>query len=107
MFLFMLLPVKIIGVALFIVIFGVAYFGHQPAMTELLGSVSPSNMMGAAYGLMFLFAFGFGSISTTIVGYIADVFDLEAAFWTLTLLSMAVLAIAFIIPRIIKTKERT
>lgn len=102
----LLLPLRNMGVALFIAIFGVAYFGHQPAMTALLGSVSPRSMMGAAYGLMFFFAFGLGSVSTTIAGYMADAFDLETAFWILTLFSVIVLAIAVIIPRVIEKNRK-
>ncbi len=108
MLLLLLLPVRSVGVALFIAVFGLAYFGHQPAMTALLGSVSPKNMMGAAYGLMFFFAFGLGSVSTTVSGYIADAFDLEVAFWILTLFSVITLVIASIIPKVVgKSQEYT
>ena len=75
-------------------------------MTALLGSVSPPGLMGIAYGVMFFFAFGLGSVSTTIVGYIADAFDLEMGFWILTLFSVMTLVIALIIPRVIGKKPR-
>jgi sugar phosphate permease len=95
-------PLGFIGAVLFILTFGVAFYGHQPAMTALLGRVSPREMMGTAYGLMFFFAFGLGSVSATIVGYIADAFDLERAFWIMAAFSAVALAIALVIPRIIK-----
>jgi sugar phosphate permease len=101
MLLLLLFPIRNVGVILFIVFFGLSYFGHQPAMTALLGSVSPPGLMGTAYGVMFFFAFGLGSVSTTIVGFIADAFDLEMGFWILTLFSVLTLAIALIIPRVI------
>ena len=104
MLLLLLFPNRIVGVIMFIVFFGLSYFGHQPAMTALLGSVSPPGLMGTAYGVMFFFAFGLGSVSTTVVGYIADAFDLEMSFWILTLFSAMALAIALIIPRVIKEK---
>ena len=47
----------------------------------LLGRVSPPSLMGAAYPGMFFFAFGLGSASAAIAGYIADSFSLEASFW--------------------------
>jgi FSR family fosmidomycin resistance protein-like MFS transporter len=97
----LLLPFGSIGVVLFIVLFGVSYFGHQPAMTALLGSVSPRSMMGTAYGVMFFFAFGLGSVSATIAGYIADSFSLEMSFWILTIFSMMSLGISVAIPRVI------
>ncbi len=95
-------PLGFVGAVLFVLTFGVAFYGHQPAMTALLGRVSPREMMGAAYGLMFFFAFGLGSVSATIVGYIADAFDLERAFWIMAAFSAVALAIALVIPRIIK-----
>lgn len=106
MLLLLMFPIRSVGVALFITVFGLAYFGHQPAMTALLGSVSPRDMMGAAYGLMFFFAFGLGSVSTTVAGYITDAFDLEMAFWILTLFSVMTLVIALVIPKVVeKSRE--
>ncbi|MCW3979235.1 MAG: MFS transporter [Candidatus Bathyarchaeota archaeon] len=102
MLLLLLFPIRNVGVVLFIVFFGLSYFGHQPAMTALLGSVSPPGLMGTAYGVMFFFAFGLGSVSTTIVGFIADAFDLEMGFWILTLFSVLTLFIALFIPRVIE-----
>jgi MFS family permease len=98
----LLFPIGSMGVMLFIVIYGVALFGHQPAMTTLLGRVSPRNLMGMAYGVMFFFTFGLGSVSTTIVGYLADAFNLEVAFWVMTLFSVIILIIALTIPKIIE-----
>lgn len=103
----LMLPVGGVGVVLFIILFGLSYFGHQPAMTALLGSVSPRSLMGTAYGLMFFFAFGLGSVSATIAGYIADNFSMGLAFWILTSFAAADLVIALVLPRTIhKTGRR-
>lgn len=102
--LLLLTPFPVLGAALFVVVFGVAFYGHQPAGTSLLGKVSPREMMGTAYGLMFFFAFGLGSVSTTIVGYIADAFDLERAFWVMAFFAFIALIVAFIIPRVIRSQ---
>lgn len=99
---FLLSPLGSAGVMLFIAVYGLSIFGHQPAMTSLLGSVSPRNLMGVAYGVMFFFTFGLGSVSTTIAGYVADSFNLEAAFWIMTLFSLIALMIALIIPKVMK-----
>jgi MFS family permease len=64
-------------------------------MTALIGAVSPKNQVGMAYGIMFFFSFGLGSVSTTIAGYLADAFNLEVAFWSMTLISIVALIIAF------------
>ncbi len=97
----LMLPVEGVGVVLFIVLFGLSYFGHQPAMTALLGSISPRSLMGTAYGLMFFFAFGLGSVSATIAGYIADNFSMGLAFWILTSFAAADLTIALVLPKTI------
>lgn len=98
----LLLPLNIIGVILFVVIYGLAYFSHQPAMTSLVGVVSPKNLTGMAYGVMFFFTFGLGSVSTTIAGYLTDAFSLEMAFWFMALLSMMALIVSLIILKMLK-----
>lgn len=91
----LLLPLSFLGVILFIIFYGVAYFSHQPAMTSLIGAISPKNQVGMAYGVLFFFSFGLGSVSTTIAGYLADAFNLEVAFWSMTLISIAALILSF------------
>jgi sugar phosphate permease len=105
MLILLLFPFPTVGVVLFIVVFGVALYGHQPAMTTLTGKVAPRELTGAAYGLMFFFAFGLGSFSTTIIGYIATAFDLEKAFWIMALLSCGTLAVALTLPRVMRRMQ--
>ncbi|HUS78870.1 MAG TPA: hypothetical protein VM050_09440, partial [Patescibacteria group bacterium] len=99
--LLLLLPSPLVGVALFIVVYGVSYFGHQPAGTSLLGRVASPGMMGAAYGVMFFFAFGLGSVSAAVVGYLADNFSLEVAYWILAGFASMALVTSLVIPRVI------
>ena len=73
-------------------------------MTSLLGSVSPSKLIGMAYGLMFFFAFGLGSVSTLIAGFIADNYNLIAVFWITTLFSSMALIISILILKILERK---
>ena len=105
--LFLLMPLGFLGVAAFILVYGVALFGHQPAMTALLGRVAPRSLMGTAYGVMFFFAFGLGSVSTSIAGYLADTFSLEVAFWILALFAGGILLIALLIPRYVRDRVET
>lgn len=100
--LLLLFPFGSLGVILFIAIYGTALFGHQPAMTSLLGRVSPKELMGTAYGVMFFFSFGLGSVSTSIAGYLVDTFNFEVAFWIMALFSLMTLVISLIIPKIVK-----
>ena len=99
--LLILIPQNVIGVSLFIIIYGVAE-ARGPAITSLMGSVSPKDLLGTTFGVMFLFVFGLGSISTTIVGYLAEVFNLEVAFWFLAALSIIALIVSIVIIKIIK-----
>jgi len=103
--LLLLLPLNVFGVVLFIIIYGMSYFGHQPAMTALVGVVSPKNLSGMAYGVMFFFAFGLGSVSTTIAGYLADAISLETAFWSMALFSLVALIVAMAIQRVVRLKR--
>ena len=104
MLILLLLPRGSVGVVGFILLYGFFYFGHQPTMTSLLGSITPPDLMGMAYGVMFFFAFGLGSVSSTISGYLADNFSLEAVFWIMALFSFMTLVISLVIPRIVKDR---
>jgi MFS family permease len=101
----LLLVPSTIGVVGFLFIYGVFFFGHQPTMTTLLSSITPSALMGMAYGVMFFFAFGLGSVSTTIAGYLADNFSLEAVFWIMALFSLVTLGISLMVTRVIGDKK--
>ncbi len=101
----LLLVPSAFGVVTFLFIYGVFFFGHQPTMTTLLSSITPSGLMGMAYGVMFFFAFGLGSVSTTISGYLADNFSLEAVFWIMALFSLVTFLISLLITRVIGDKQ--
>ncbi|MBS7638160.1 MFS transporter, partial [Candidatus Bathyarchaeota archaeon] len=102
MLILLLSPMNIAGVMSFIILFGAGYYAHQPAMTSLMGVVSPRELRGTAYGIMFFFTFGLGSVSTTLVGYLAERFNLELAFWFMTLIAAITLATSSAILRIRK-----
>jgi len=97
LFLLMVLPTSTLGVALFISLYGVSMFGHQPTVTSLLSRLSPRNLMGLAYGVMFFASFGVGSVSTTVTGYLADTYSLTAAFWFNAAVSLALMAVSLAI----------
>ena len=94
--LLLFLPANI-AVPFFVVIYGISMFGHQPTVTKLVSMLSPRNMMGLAYGVMFFSAFGIGSLSTSIIGWIADTYSLTIAFWVNAGTSVILLVIAFVI----------
>jgi len=98
----LLLPFRGVGAAIFIIGYGIAYSGHQPAMTALMGAVAPKPLVGAAYGVMFFFAFGLGSVSTMVAGYLADAFSLETAFWFMALFAMLAVLVSLTIRQKVK-----
>jgi MFS family permease len=95
--LLMALPSNVAGVALFVALYGASMFGHQPTVTSLISRLSPRNLMGLAYGVMFFSAFGVGSLSTTVTGYLADNYSLTLAFWFNGGLSVALLVLSVVI----------
>ncbi|MFH0850521.1 MAG: MFS transporter [Candidatus Bathyarchaeota archaeon] len=92
--LLMVLPTSTVGVVLFIVLYGVSMFGHQPTVTSLVSKLSPRNLMGLTYGVMFFAAFGLGSLSTTVTGYLADTYSLTVAFWFNIGVALALMAVS-------------
>lgn len=95
--LLMVLPTGTLGVALFILLYGVSMFGHQPTVTSMVSRLSPRHMMGLAYGVMFFSAFGVGSLSTTVTGYLADKYSLTVAFWLNAGVGVALLGVSVLI----------
>jgi len=104
--LLIVLPTGTLGVALFIVLYGVSMFGHQPTVTSMVSRLSPRHMMGLSYGVMFFSAFGVGSMSTTVTGYLADKYSLTAAFWLNAGVGAALLAVSVLIYLKIRGGER-
>lgn len=89
------------GVLLIVVstIFAFFYFMGQPIYNVLLADYSPSDQRGRIFGLYFLCAFGLGSFSASILGYIAGkfgtnwVFTSSAGFGMITIVSATLLFI--------------
>jgi len=94
----LLFPVYIVGVALFIILYGLSFYAHQPAVNALTGFLSPQNQRGAVYGVFFFTSFGIGSLSQFIAGFIGDIYGLDAAFYMLTAFALAALILSFKLP---------
>ena len=95
----LLVPIYTLGIALFIVLYGLSFYAHQPALNSLTGLLSPQNQRGAVFGIFFFTSFGIGSLSQFIAGYIGDVYGLDAAFWLLTIFALIALMLSFFLPR--------
>jgi MFS family permease len=94
----LLIPVYAIGVVLFIALYGLSFYAHQPALNSLTGFVSSHNQRGAVYGIFFFTSFGIGSLSQFVAGYVADSMGLDAAFYLLTAFALLALMLSFRLP---------
>jgi len=75
-----------------ILVYGLSYYGHQPAFTSLIGRMFRGSGMGGVYGLVFFMTFGLSSISAFIAGYIATIYGLTYSYMVLTFFALAALA---------------
>lgn len=98
LFSLLLIPVYIVGVAAFIILYGISFYAHQPALNSLTGFVSSYNQRGAVYGIFFFTSFGIGSLSQFVSGYVADMYGLDAAFYMLAAFALIALLLSFKLP---------
>jgi MFS family permease len=91
-------PMPVVGILLFIMIYGFSFYGHQPAFNALAGLITPNNLRATVFGLLFFFSFGLGSVSTIIVGVFAERYSLESALYVMTLFSFAAFLLSFLLP---------
>lgn len=94
----LLVPIYTLGIALFIVLYGLSFYAHQPALNSLTGLLSPQNQRGAVFGIFFFTSFGIGSLSQIMAGYIGDTYGLDAAFWLLAIFASIALILSFFLP---------
>jgi predicted MFS family arabinose efflux permease len=102
----LLIPVHIVGILAFILLYGVSFYAHQPALNSLAGFLSPQNQRGAVYGIFFFTSFGIGSLSQFMAGYMADVYGLDAAFYLLAAFAFIALILSFKLPKKTENKEK-
>lgn len=95
----LLVPIHSVGIVTFIILYGLSFYAHQPALNSLTGFMSPPNQIGAVYGIFFFTSFGIGSISQSISGYIGDLYGLDAAFYMLTAFAFAALLLSLKLPQ--------
>jgi len=94
----LLFPVYIIGIGIFIALYGLSFYAHQPALNSLTGFCCPPNQRGAVYGIFFFASFGIGSISQALTGFIGDIYGLDTAFFLLAAFALAALLLSFKLP---------
>ena len=92
-------PHPVISVALFVLIYGITFYGHQPALNSLTALITPNSKRGMVYGIFFFLSFGLGSISAAIAGYFAVNYSMETAISVLLLFSVVALVLSFFAPK--------
>jgi ACDE family multidrug resistance protein len=92
------LPIYFVGIAIFIALYGLFFYAHQPALNALTGVLAPYEQRGAVFGIFFFTSFGIGSISQMIAGYMADAYSLDVAFYLLTMFAAIALLLSFRLP---------
>ncbi|MGQ9565755.1 MAG: MFS transporter [Candidatus Bathyarchaeales archaeon] len=100
-------PVYTVGIIIFIALYGLSFYAHQPALNSLTGFLSPQNQRGAVFGIFFFTSFGIGSLSQLAAGAIADTYGLDVAFYVLTMFALAALVLAFRLPERKEDREGT
>jgi sugar phosphate permease len=100
--LLMLVPTSYALVVVFTFAYGVAIFAHQPTMTNLVSRITPRNLMGLSYGVMFFFSFGLGSVAGAVLGWLTDGYGIVFAFWSNVIVAAALLAVTLLIYRTFK-----
>jgi len=101
----LLVPIYAVGIIVFILLYGLSFYAHQPALNALTGFLSPQNQRGAVYGIFFFTSFGLGSLSQFIAGYMADVHNLDAAFYLLTVFALIALLLSLKLPEKKENRE--
>ena len=96
----LLFPFPIVGIAMFVVLYGLSFYAHQPALNSLTGFCCPENQRGAVYGIFFFTSFGIGSLSQSIAGYVADNYGgLDTSFYLLTVFALVALLLSLKLPK--------
>lgn len=88
-----------VGLAAFLIIYGVFHFARQPASTSLAAIYSREEIRGAIYGVMFFMAYGVGSFSVAITGYLADNVGLDFVVFLLLMYTVIAMIAAIFLPK--------
>ncbi len=84
--------------------FAFVFFMGQPVYNFMVADYSPDRWRGRMYGVSFFCAFGLGSFSATLLGYIAEKIDTKWIFWTLAGFELVVFMLTIVL--LVKTRER-
>jgi len=98
LFLLPTVPEIFLSLLLFVLLYGVFFYAHQPALNSLAGLITPNDKRGTMYGVLFFFSFGLGSASTAIAASVAERYGFDISFYALMTFSLVALLLAFFAP---------
>ena len=84
--------------------FAFVFFMGQPVYNFMVADYSPNRWRGRMYGVSFFSAFGLGSFSATLLGYIAEKVDSKWIFWVLAGFELVVFMLTIVL--VVKTRRR-
>jgi MFS family permease len=105
LFCLQLIPFWFVSVPAFIVLYGLSFYGHQPALNSLAGIMTPVAKRGVVYGILFFTSFGLGSISQSMTGYLMEQYGVDLSFQILTIFAVGALLLSLLIPDLRERKE--
>lgn len=91
-------PFSVVGVGIFIVLYGLSFYAHQPVLNSLTAFCCPPDQKGAVFGLFFFTSFGIGSVSQVVTGYVGDLYGLDTAFYLLAGFAFCALILSLWLP---------
>lgn len=94
----------LIGVGLFVMIYGISMYATQPSFNHLSASVSRAQIRGALYGILFFLNFGVGSLSVFITGWISAKFTTDLSVIFLILLAFLGIMAALLLTKVKSSK---
>ena len=101
------IPQPIAGVSAFILLYGLSFYGHQPARNCLVALMTPDDKRGTMYGMLFFFTFGLGSFSQAIAAFCSTRFNMKSAFYVMALFSVAALFFSLLVPaKTVQSRKR-
>jgi len=87
-----------VSLLLFVPLYGLFFYAHQPALNSLAGLITPNDMRGTMYGILFFFSFGLGSASNAITTYLTERYSLDISFYALMTFSLVALLLSLFAP---------
>jgi len=87
-----------VSAIIFVALYGVSVYTAQPASNSITGHITPEEVRGIVFGIMFFAAFGLGSVSSGLGGFVADRYGLGTVFYLMGFFSLLSLLATFAIP---------